>query len=258
MNERLVTAIILGMVDVKEADRVVTLFSREEGRLAAYARSVRKSIRRFGGDVAPFSVVRAHLKGKGDSMPALLSVDGIGPRRRPDATSDVPVFAMRSLVSELVDMCACDGVPEVALFDRLLCTAERTAGVVSEEALVEETFDVLWDLIETLGYMPDLARCSCCGGSVSEGEDRYTVTTEGLRCGRCAGRLVGGFSGSTIVRMRERTGRGCSGDGKERESARGSSLEDVGHLLDMIESVIGRRVRSRSFFFAMLEPTERR
>ena len=41
-------AIVLRTVDYGEADRVVTLFTREHGKLSALARGARKSVKRFG------------------------------------------------------------------------------------------------------------------------------------------------------------------------------------------------------------------
>ena len=42
-------AVVLRTVDYGERDRVVTLLSRERGKLSAFARGGRSSQRRFGG-----------------------------------------------------------------------------------------------------------------------------------------------------------------------------------------------------------------
>ncbi len=48
-------------MDTGEADRVVTLFSRERGKVAAFARGARASRRRFGGALEPFTLVAAEV-----------------------------------------------------------------------------------------------------------------------------------------------------------------------------------------------------
>src|SRR5919204_373892 len=56
------TAIVLRTVDYGEADRVVTLLSRERGKVSAFARAARASRRRFGGALEPFTLVHAEAK----------------------------------------------------------------------------------------------------------------------------------------------------------------------------------------------------
>src|SRR6185437_15228171 len=53
--------VVLGSVDTGEADRVVSLFSEERGRISAFAAHARKSVRRFGGALEPFTLVTAAL-----------------------------------------------------------------------------------------------------------------------------------------------------------------------------------------------------
>src|SRR3954466_9865297 len=55
-------AIVLRAVNYGEADRIVTLFGRETGRLTALARGARKSQRRFSGGLGLCSVGMAALR----------------------------------------------------------------------------------------------------------------------------------------------------------------------------------------------------
>jgi DNA repair protein RecO (recombination protein O) len=55
-------AIVLRAVNYGEADRVVTIFGRETGRLSALARGARKSQRRFAGGLGLCSVGSAALR----------------------------------------------------------------------------------------------------------------------------------------------------------------------------------------------------
>ena len=56
------TGIVLRTVDTGESDRVVTLLSRERGKVAAFARGARASRRRFGGSLEPFTLVTAEVR----------------------------------------------------------------------------------------------------------------------------------------------------------------------------------------------------
>jgi DNA repair protein RecO (recombination protein O) len=57
-------AIVLRAVNYGEADRVVTLFGRDIGRVSALARSARKSQRRFAGGLGLGAVGVAALRGR--------------------------------------------------------------------------------------------------------------------------------------------------------------------------------------------------
>ena len=52
MSSLTTTAIVLRAVNYGEADRIVTLFGRDTGRLSALARGARKSQRRFAGGLS--------------------------------------------------------------------------------------------------------------------------------------------------------------------------------------------------------------
>jgi len=52
-------AIVLRTYAMREADLLVTLFTRAEGKVRGVARSAKKSKRRFGGALEPLTYVRA-------------------------------------------------------------------------------------------------------------------------------------------------------------------------------------------------------
>ena len=52
-------AIVLRTYPLREADLLVTLFTRAEGKVRGVARSAKKSKRRFGGALEPLTYVRA-------------------------------------------------------------------------------------------------------------------------------------------------------------------------------------------------------
>src|SRR5580704_5462556 len=52
-------AIVLRTYPLREADLLVTLFTRVEGKVRGVARSAKKSKRRFGGALEPLTYVRA-------------------------------------------------------------------------------------------------------------------------------------------------------------------------------------------------------
>jgi hypothetical protein len=78
-------AVVLGVMDYREADRIVTLFTLEHGKIKGVARGAKRSIRRFGGALEPFARLAVQLALTG----GLARIDGahvatIHPRIRED------------------------------------------------------------------------------------------------------------------------------------------------------------------------------
>ena len=68
-------ALVLSTVDYGEADRIVTLFTKDRGRLSAFAAGARTSKRRFAGALEAGTHLRARLvERRGD----VYRLDGVG------------------------------------------------------------------------------------------------------------------------------------------------------------------------------------
>src|SRR5208283_993310 len=69
-------AIVLRTYPLREADLLVTLFTRDEGKIKGVARSAKKSKRRFGGALEPLTWVRAYYDDReGQELARLDSCD---------------------------------------------------------------------------------------------------------------------------------------------------------------------------------------
>ncbi len=55
-------ALLLRATDYRETDRIVTLFTREAGKVSAIARAARGSRRRFAGALEPYAVIAVELE----------------------------------------------------------------------------------------------------------------------------------------------------------------------------------------------------
>src|ERR1700690_4245698 len=71
-------AIVLRTYPLREADLLVTLFTRVEGKIRGVARSAKKSKRRFGGALEPLTFVRAYYEDReGQELARLDSCEGL-------------------------------------------------------------------------------------------------------------------------------------------------------------------------------------
>ena len=120
-------AIVLRAVNYGEADRVVTLFGREIGRVSALARSARKSQRRFAGGLGLGAVGVAALRERpGAEMLTLESFDATGATHVALGT-DVARLAHASYAAELVTKLCAPRQAEPAVYDWLAEMLERLA-----------------------------------------------------------------------------------------------------------------------------------
>ncbi len=102
MGSRFLTteALILGSMRYREADRIVTLYTRDRGRLGALAKGVRRTKSKVGGRLEPFSLVRVSLY-SGRSLYTIVGVDTLrtfqGVRDELFRMEEGPGFSPRSV-----------------------------------------------------------------------------------------------------------------------------------------------------------------
>ncbi|HZL21029.1 MAG TPA: DNA repair protein RecO [Polyangia bacterium] len=164
-------AIVLRAVNTGEADRVVTLFGRDSGRLSALARGARKSQKRFAGGLGLCAAGVATLRERANSE--LLTLEGF------DATAghaalgaDVGRMAHAAYAAELVGKLCAPRQVEPAIYDWLLelLTHLELEGASAERLRVFEL-----GLLGGLGFGPAIAACAVCAGASYVGRDASTV-----------------------------------------------------------------------------------
>ncbi len=142
-------AVVLSALDYGETDRIVTLFTLEHGRLRAFAKSARKSRKRFGGGLEPGNRLDVTLG---------LKVDGLSRLERGDATSgcattrdQLESLALTMYCCELVDALTPEGHPLPRLY-RLLCALLDYLNLAAANQSDRRFFEI--NLLNILGYRP--------------------------------------------------------------------------------------------------------
>jgi DNA repair protein RecO (recombination protein O) len=177
-------AIVLRTVDYGEADRVVTLFTRDAGKLSALARGARKSVRRFGAALGLFGVGEAVLHDKPSAeLAGLERFDGA--RGFPALMDDVAKVAHGGYACELVRELIPPRQPEPQIFELLITFfAALEAGPARAETL--RIFELA--LLDALGLRPQLDHCVGCGNDeLGAPGDVLDVRRGGVVCAHCHG-----------------------------------------------------------------------
>lgn len=121
MSDGTLSALVLGSIDLGEADRLVFLLTRERGRITARARGARKSRKRYGGRLERYSLIRAHVRATRGKA-ALGEVDLVRPFL--GVREDLLRTAMADHLLELVRTVAPEEEPAPDLFGLLLAVLE--------------------------------------------------------------------------------------------------------------------------------------
>lgn len=198
-------AIVLGAVNYADADRIVTLFGRDTGKLSALARAARKSQRRFAGGLGLGSVGTAVLRERPGSELATLerfeateSFSGLG--------ADVARMAHGAYVVELTGKLCAPRQVEPAVYDTVLtCLRHLDRDGASAERL--RVFEL--SLLRTLGFGPVVETCAVCAGARFARRDladvgfRWDPDLGGAVCVACArgGRPLSASARRALARL---------------------------------------------------------
>jgi len=187
MRSYAVDAVVLRLRPLGEADRIVTLFSRERGKLHAVAKGSRRPGSRFGARLDFFSLVALELhKGR--------SLDVITGARAPASTAfwsrlvEPETFALASYAAEVIDALSEPDMAVPELFD-FLCELRDAIAVNVPAAMLAPAVDLR--LLAAFGLSPELDACARCGTQLGTrplagGRAKLSPASGGLVCRRCA------------------------------------------------------------------------
>ena len=131
-----------------EADRIVTLYTREYGKRRAVAKSVRRSKSRLAGHIELFTHVDVYSGGRGMNLDVLTQATAI--ETFPTMSDDLDRFAKASWAAEVVDRLTLVGEPDPELFALLLATIRLLASQDERRSIHLRQFEL--HALKRLGY----------------------------------------------------------------------------------------------------------
>lgn len=172
-------AVILRRSDFGEADRLVTLYTRELGKLRAIAKGVRRPTSRLGGHLELFThsrVMLAHGRDLAIITQAETIDSFIGLR------DDLLRAALACYAAELLDRLVTDHDPDPLAHDLLVSALDRIARDRKPELAVRY-YQI--QLLGHLGYRPQLHRCVHCRRLLEPTGNFFSVGAGGVVCLDC-------------------------------------------------------------------------
>lgn len=184
-----------------EADRIITFYTKQEGKLDAVARGARRPRSRLAGSTQPFTLGQYSLfHGKGlDSISQCQVEEGFAALR-----DDLGRMAHATYACELIEQLTTDHDANEELF-YLLLGALHLYAAGGDLSLITRIFELR--ALAITGYQPALERCAACGGPLDgPAQLRFAVAQGGVVCPNCASGEASGpvvnISRGTLETMR--------------------------------------------------------
>ena len=170
-------AIVLRTWPFHEADLLVSLLTRDQGKVKGIARHALRSRKRFGGALEPATHVRAHYTERPrqdlvrlDSFEIVWSPLTISP--------DYLQLAGLQLVVEALE----EVLPDLAADDNIFRLALATLHAMGSGAVwLPITYFCMW-MIRLMGWLPALGHCAACGLDLRAQTVWWSPAADGITC----------------------------------------------------------------------------
>jgi len=196
------SAVVIRQRNLGEADRIVTLFTEERGKLSAVAKGARRPRSKLAAALQLFSHSRVQLAA-GRSLEIITQAQPVDLFYH--LREDMQRYAHASYIAELTDALTEEGDGDPAIFALLLETL-RGLDRAADPATVARAFEL--KLLSRLGYGPEVMTCVSCGTELEAGPAGFSPAQGGVVCARCL-REAGAapLAPEALAAMRELMGR---------------------------------------------------
>jgi DNA repair protein RecO (recombination protein O) len=168
--------VVLKTIKLGEADRIVTIFTRYNGKVRAVAKGVRKTKSRFGARLEPFTQVQLLIHRGRRELDTITGADILVPFK--GVRTDFERVTAAAAVAELVEKIMPERERALSVYDLLLGALESVARGAEN---VVPAF--LVKLLSVAGFHPQLSVCAGCGDA--GGLEGFSPALGGVVCVTC-------------------------------------------------------------------------
>jgi DNA repair protein RecO (recombination protein O) len=174
------TAIVLRQRRLGEADKIITLFTPNLGKVDAVAKGVRRTRSKVAGHVEPLTYT-SFMLARGRELDIITQAQSI--EAFSELREDLERTSRALYIAELVDRFIPERQENFHVFSLLLETLRRLA--------TEERLDITLRFFEMrllgyLGYQPQMKECVVCGAPLTPVTNGWSAEAGGVLCPECA------------------------------------------------------------------------
>lgn len=180
MNLTKTRGVVLRAINIKEADRIIEIYSDDLGKVRAVARGVRRIQSRMAGHLEPFTYVELMFaQGRGD-LPTITGAKAL--EHYGSIRHDLKRMSVASYLSELIGRLTPDNQAS-RRFPELLKAALTALDNGHDPKLVTGYFE--WQAITVAGWEPNLYNCASCHQKLYPVELAFSHMSGGVLCPDC-------------------------------------------------------------------------
>ena len=176
------SAVVLRVTKLGEADRIVTLLTRREGRVRAVAKGVRRTKSKFGGRLEPFSHVDLQLFA-GLNLDIVTQAETLDPFGSVLAADYSRYTCATAIVETAERLTAEEREPSLKLYLLVVSALRALTETRRDPSLVLDAF--LLRAMALAGWAPALTECARCGTPGPHAA--FHIPSGGLLCAQCRG-----------------------------------------------------------------------
>ena len=179
--------IVIKYTDLRETDRIVTVFTTNLGKVQVVVKGARKTLSKLGCHLDLFSLAQLEIA-EGRNLDTVIGVQAATsfPNIKKSLSKTSQVYYLVELIDQLIP----DEYKDTRIFDLLVSTLKILDSDVCQdevtESLLAQAFKI--KLLQLIGFAPQLSKCGQCEQLVTPDGDYYFSNRLGsLRCQSCRG-----------------------------------------------------------------------
>ncbi|MBR5914664.1 MAG: DNA repair protein RecO [Selenomonadaceae bacterium] len=181
-----IEGIILNTVDFGDANRVVTIYSKEFGKIEVNAYGCRRARSPLSGVIQMFNQICAEIK-KSSQVDSIRDADIL--KFYPNLTADIERLSYAAIFFEIVNKMTLPKIVDIGIYNLLV----NALPVINKKNPQIAALIAIAQFMEFTGFQLNFKKCVRCG-KIIEGDASLSLTEGGTICKNCSHGAVKGYS----------------------------------------------------------------
>jgi DNA repair protein RecO (recombination protein O) len=187
-REYVTEAVVIRKIKLAEADRILTIYTPEYGKIEVVAKGVRKPKSKMAGHLELLTYSQINLA-RGRNMDTVIGAQTVDAFL--NLKNDLVLTSSGLYAAELINQFTVAHIASQSLFQLFLETMRRLARADNPE-LTLRYFEL--HLLDSAGYRPQLQECVSCREALKPIENAFSPSAGGILCPNCKFEYPAAFS----------------------------------------------------------------
>ncbi len=180
-------ALLLRKIPYRDSDFILSLFTKDLGKISGIARNAKNSIRRFGARLEPFVLFTVSFKDTGRDFKLIQDTETV--QVFSSFMENIELFSLGNLLLETTDALTPRESPNEEMFEIL---TQALTEMNSKQSPLPIVLEFQLRALSISGYEPNLHSCAKCEKPI-EGDSYFSINGGGAICFDCGGEKKRGF-----------------------------------------------------------------